>query len=97
MEQSVVGWLGQVGWNAFVWSLGGLLLLNGAAIALWIWRKDRDLVNRYVAPWLLANALLIMVGVGVPAVASAGRLIVLVTSNSAPGNAIRTLATTSVP
>jgi predicted membrane-bound mannosyltransferase len=97
MEQSVVSWLGQVGWNAFVWSLGGLILLNGAAIALWIWRKDRDLVHRYVAPWLAANALLIMMGVGVPAVASAGRLIVLATSNSAPVSAFRTLATTSAP
>jgi hypothetical protein len=94
MENTVVSWLGHVGWVSFLWAFAGLLVVNGAAVVAWFWRKDRELVQRYVAPWLAANVFLILVGVGVPAITSAGRLVVMATSNSAPVSAFRSISST---
>jgi uncharacterized iron-regulated membrane protein len=84
LEQTLSALLARIGWAAFLIALGGLLLVNGTAIALWIWRKDRDLVQRWVAPWLAMNVLLVLIGVGVPAVTSAARLVVLTATDMAP-------------
>jgi hypothetical protein len=93
VEQSLAGLLARVGWAAFTVALAGLLLLNGAAIALWVWRKDRALVQRWVAPWLAGNVLLVLVGVGVPAVTSAARLVILTVGNTVPVDIFRGAAT----
>lgn len=84
MTSDLARWLTTIGWTAFVWALAGLFLVNGAAIAAWVWKKDRTLVQRWVAPWLAANLLLVLIGVGVPAATSAVRLVLIAVEGSAP-------------
>lgn len=84
MTPDLSSWLAAIGWTAFTWSLGGLLLVNGCAIAAWLWKKDRQLVQRWVAPWLAANLFLIFVGVAVPATTSAVRLVIMAVEGNAP-------------
>lgn len=86
MTSDLTRWLTMIGWTAFVWALGGLFLVNGAAIAAWVWKKDRSLVQRWVAPWLAANLLLVLVGVGVPAATSAVRLVLIAVEGSPPAS-----------
>jgi hypothetical protein len=97
METSTLEWLARIGWLTFSWALAGLMLVNGAAIAAWLWRKDRLMVQRWAAPWLAANLLLVAIGVGVPALTSAGRLAILATTNSAPVSAFRAVTAATRP
>lgn len=85
MESSLLQWLTGIGWTAFTWSLGGLLLLNGLAITLWITKRDRSLVQRYTSFWLAANLLLVAIGVGVPTVTAVARLAVMGARAVTPG------------
>jgi hypothetical protein len=77
MESSLLQWLTGIGWTAFTWALGGLLLLNGLAISLLIVKRDQTLVQRYTSLWLAANLLLVAIGVGVPTVTAVARLAVM--------------------
>ncbi len=74
MLTSMTDWLGNLGWTAFAWALGALLMLNVASVALLLTRRDRELVQRYTALWLAANLLLVAIGVGVPAITAVARL-----------------------
>ncbi len=68
--------LGRFGWAAFVLSFGAWLLLNTVAV-LSLWRtRDRALVQRWTGWWLALNLMLVAVGIGVPAVSAAARLVV---------------------
>ncbi len=93
MGSSTVEWLGRLGWGTFVVALAGLLIVNGAAIAAWIARRDRELVRRWVAPWLAANLLIVFVGVAVPAVTSAARLAILLGNTGTSVTAARAIVT----
>jgi hypothetical protein len=84
MTSHLAAWLASIGWTAFVWALGGLLVVNGAALAAWVWKRDRALVQLWVAPWLAANLLLVLLGVGVPAATSAVRLVLMAVEGSPP-------------
>lgn len=90
MTSNLAAWLTTIGWTAFVWALGGLLVVNGAAIAAWVWKKDRALVQQWVAPWLAANLLLVLLGVGIPAATSAVRLVLIAVDGSPPFSLLNT-------
>lgn len=85
MESSLLQWLTGIGWTAFTWALGGLLLLNGAAVTLWIVKPDRMLVQRYTSLWLAGNLLLVAIGVGVPTITAVARLAVMGARAVTPG------------
>ena len=74
MLTTLTHWLGSLGWTAFAWALGALLVLNVASLALLLTRRDRELVQRYTALWLAANLLLVAIGVGIPAITAVARL-----------------------
>jgi hypothetical protein len=94
MDRVVLDWLGRVGWIAFSWGLAGLLVLNITAIVLFLRRRDRTLVDRWTAPWLAMNVLLLAIAVGVPTVTTAARLVVVAGANTLPG---RLLLSTQTP
>lgn len=84
MDRTLLEWLSGLGWSAFTWSLGGLLLGNGVALLLFFRKRDRALVQQYTSLWLGANLLLVAIGVGVPAIAAVARLAVLGARTVAP-------------
>jgi hypothetical protein len=88
MQTSLLQWLANVGWTAFTWSLGGLLLLNVGAAAFMLTRGSRDVVQRFTGLWLAANLLLLAVGVGVPAITAIARLTLLAVRAVVPEIAI---------
>lgn len=77
MQTSLLQWLANIGWAAFTWSLAGLLLLNAGAAAFMVARGTRDVVQRFTGAWLAANLLLLVVGVGIPAITAIARLTLL--------------------
>ncbi|MEP6836326.1 MAG: hypothetical protein ABJB74_23250 [Gemmatimonas sp.] len=68
MLNSLVQWLDSVGSVVFWTCLIGLVAINGVAATVFFTRRSRELVNRWTAPMLAANAILIGAGVAVPAV-----------------------------
>lgn len=77
MQATVTQWLAGIGWTAFVWALGAIVVLNVGAFALFVARGDRSLVERYTPWWLAVNLLLLSIGVGIPAVTAVTRLAIL--------------------
>ncbi len=53
-----------------------LVVMNAGAVALVFVKRDRGLVNRWTARWLVANLMLLGTGLGAPLVAKAVRLTV---------------------
>ena len=51
--------LQSAGWSAFTWALAGVLLVNGAALSAFIWKRERSLVNAWTGPVLAANIVLV--------------------------------------
>ncbi len=85
MEQSFVAWLTTLSSVVVRVCLALFAVVNLGAIAAVVLRRDRALVQRWTAPWLATNAVLIGAGLGTPllvgltklaieAVASAGNL-----------------------
>lgn len=90
MQATLMQWLSGIGWTAFVWALGALILLNVGAFVLFVSRGDRSLVERYTPWWLAANLLLVGIGVGIPAITAVARLAVLGASAVLPGVSLST-------
>ena len=67
-------WLDGTAARVFALSLTLFVVMNTAAVALVLMKRDRGLVNRWTARWLAANLLLIGGGIGVPLAATAVRL-----------------------
>ena len=85
MDVTVLMWLQRVGWSAFTWALAGILVVNGAALFAYIWKRERSLVNTWTGPVLAANILLVAIGVGVPLITSVARLAILGMRGVIPG------------
>jgi hypothetical protein len=64
------------------WSAVAFVLLNGAAIAAVAITRSRHLVNRWTSRLVAANLFLLATGLGVPAVASAVKLVIQAVSAS---------------
>ena len=88
MDVTVLHWLQSAGWSAFTWALAGVLLVNGAALSAFLWKRERSLVNAWTGPVLAANIVLVAIGIGVPMVTSAARLAILGMRSVIPAIAI---------
>ena len=66
MLSTVVSWLDSVGSLAFTLSAWAFIALNGFALAVFAWRRDRALVNRWTSGFLAVNLVLLGTGLGVP-------------------------------
>ncbi|HJU74453.1 MAG TPA: hypothetical protein VJ717_11965 [Gemmatimonadaceae bacterium] len=69
-------WLDLAGARVFALSATLFVLMNAAAIALVVAKRDRAIVNRWTARWLAANMLLLGAGIGVPIAAKVVRITV---------------------
>ncbi len=67
MLESVIAWLDQAMSVVFWSALAAFVVINGAAAVLFVTRRSRDAVNRWTAPLLAANLLLVGAGAAVPA------------------------------
>ncbi|HSA56806.1 MAG TPA: hypothetical protein VLE53_13935 [Gemmatimonadaceae bacterium] len=66
MQSTVVSWLDSVGSLAFTVSAWAFLALNGFAVAVLAWKRDRALVNRWTSGFLAVNLILLGTGLGIP-------------------------------
>ncbi|MEO7363681.1 MAG: hypothetical protein ABI120_25345 [Gemmatimonadaceae bacterium] len=73
MLSSLVQWLDSIGSVVFWTCLIGLVAVNGLAATVFFTRRSRESVNRWTAPLLAANAILIGTGAVVPAVTYVAR------------------------
>jgi hypothetical protein len=67
MLGAIVQWLDRVGPMIFWTCAIALITIDTAAVATVIGTKSRELVNRWTGAIVIANALLLGTGVGVPA------------------------------
>lgn len=74
MEAQILEWLSGVSSVAFRTAAVLFVALNGAAAAAVALTRSRDLVNRFTAPWLAANAVLLGAGLGIPLLAGLARV-----------------------
>ncbi len=77
MLSSFVQWLDSVGSVVFWTCLIGLVAVNAVAATVFFTRRSREIVNRWTAPVLAANVLLIGTGAMVPAVTYVARTAVV--------------------
>ena len=82
MQASVIQWLDQVGWATFRYSAWAFVLLNGAGLAMVIWKRDRAMVNRWTSRFLAVDLLLLGAGLGVPIVTFGLRTLVAAVPSS---------------
>jgi hypothetical protein len=68
--------IGAFGSTLFRWSVVGLVLVNGLAVAVFAASRSRAVVNRWTSRLVATNLLLLATGLGVPAVTMAMRLVV---------------------
>ncbi|MEO7361635.1 MAG: hypothetical protein ABI120_14995 [Gemmatimonadaceae bacterium] len=73
MLSSLVGWLDSVGTAVFWTCLIGLVVVNDVAAMAFFAQRSRELANRWTAPVLAANVLLIGTLAMVPAVTYVAR------------------------
>lgn len=73
MLSSLVQWLDSVGSVVFWTCLIGLVVVNGVAATVYFTKRSREFVNRWTAPVLAANVILIGAGTAVPAVTYVAR------------------------
>lgn len=85
MDVTVSSWLQSIGWSAFTWALGGVLLVNGLALAAFIWKREQSLVNAWTGPVLAINIVLVAIGIGVPMVTAVARLAIIGMRGVLPG------------
>ena len=88
MDVTLLSWLQSVGWGAFTWAFAGILLVNGAALVAFIWKRERSLVNAWTGPVLAINIVLVAIGIGVPMVTAVARLAIMGMNSMIPGIAI---------
>ena len=67
-------WLDVAGARVFALCLTLFVVMNAAAVALVVAKRDRGIVNRWTARWLAANMLLLGAGTGVPLAAKVVRM-----------------------
>lgn len=82
MDSTIVDWLNGVGTQAFKWSLGIFLVVNGVAAITFFLSRDRALVNRWTGRVLAIDLLLLGTGTGVPLVTTMASMTVSVVSAS---------------
>ncbi|MEQ1692764.1 MAG: hypothetical protein ABMA00_15850 [Gemmatimonas sp.] len=82
MDSTIVDWLNSVGAQAFKWSLGIFLVVNGAAAIAFFLSRDRAIVNRWTGRVLAIDLLLLGTGAGVPLMTSMASMTVSVISAS---------------
>lgn len=84
MLGSIGAWLDQaiplVFWTAVV----AFVAINGLAVLLFLTRRSRDAVNKWTAPLLAANLLVVGVGTVVPATMYVAEVAVSALASSAP-------------
>ncbi len=88
MDVTVLSWLQSIGWSAFTWALGGVLLVNGLALFAFLWKREQSLVNAWTGPVLAINIVLVAIGIGVPMVTSVARLAIIGMRGVIPGISI---------
>jgi len=66
MQSTVVSWLDSAGALAFTVSAWAFIALNGFALVMVAWKRDRGLVNRWTSGFLAVNLVLLGTGLGVP-------------------------------
>jgi hypothetical protein len=59
MPGTIISWLEGVGATAFAFSAIAFVVLNGVGVAVVLLTRDRGLVNRWTAPFLAANVVLL--------------------------------------
>jgi hypothetical protein len=69
-------WLDGTAARVFALCATLLIVMNAAAVALVLAKRDRGIVNRWTARWLAANIALIGTGLGVPTAAKVVRMTV---------------------
>jgi hypothetical protein len=86
MPGTIISWLDGVGSTVFTLSAVAFVVLNGVGIAAVLLTRDRSFVNRWTAPFLATNLVLLGAGLGVPLVTLAARTtIAAVTPSVQPG------------
>ena len=85
MQSTVVSWLDSVGSLAFTVAAWGFLALNGFAVAVLAWKRDRALVNRWTAGFLAVNLILLGTGLGIPLATFTARTAVIALSPAVRG------------
>lgn len=83
MIASLVNWLDRVGPLIFWACAITLITIDTAAVAAIVGSKSRELVNRWAGAFIVANALLLGTGVGVPAAMYVTKIAVQAISPSA--------------
>jgi hypothetical protein len=86
MDTQLLAWLHDVGTLAFRASAALFVGINVAFAAVLAARRDRAVVQRWTAPWLAANLVLLGTGLGIPALTALARLVISVLVG--PGNAV---------
>jgi hypothetical protein len=66
MLDTTVSWLDSMGSLAFTLSAWSFVGLNGFALAVLAWTRNRALVNRWTSAFLAVNLVLLGTGLGVP-------------------------------
>lgn len=66
MQSTMISWLDNVGSLAFTVSAWAFVALNGLALAMFAWKRDRAMVNRWTSGFLAVNLVLLSTGLGVP-------------------------------
>jgi hypothetical protein len=66
LDAEILAWLSGVSSTIVRFSLILFVGVNLAAAGAFLARRDRALVQKWTAPWLAANALLIGAGLGTP-------------------------------
>ena len=67
-------WLDGTATRVFALCATLFVVMNAAAVALVVLKRDRGLVNRWTARWLAANLALLGAGLGVPVAAKVVRV-----------------------
>lgn len=70
---TIISWLDGAGAMAFTLSAIAFVALNGIALIAVYLTRDRVLVNRWTAPFLTANLVLLGTGLGIPLATMAAR------------------------
>lgn len=70
---TILSWLDGAGALAFTLSAIAFVVVNAIGIGVVMLTRDRELVNRWTAPFLTANLVLLGTGLGVPLATMAAR------------------------
>ncbi len=66
MDFDIMQWLGALSSTIVRLCVVLLVVVNAVALAVFAVKRDRSLVQRWTAPWLATNMVLVGAGVGTP-------------------------------